>query len=210
MTMVTATFARTAGCALFLAALLVPRALGAHCDTLDGPVVTEARSALENGDVTPVLKWVRPEDEPEIRTAFTNALAARKLGAEARLVADRYFFETLVRVHRAGEGAPFTGLAPAGSVEPAIAAADRALAQAAVDPLVREVSEAVATGIRARFQRALAAKKDAGKSVDAGREYVEAYVEYIHYVERLHSDASTSAGHHEGVDGNAAAEHEHR
>ena len=204
------TLAHAARCALFVAILLAPRSVRAHCDTLDGPVVTAARTALDHGDVTPVLKWVHAEDEPEIRAAFANALAVRELGPKAREVADRYFFETLVRVHRAGEGAAFTGLAPAGSVEPAIAHADRALAQASVEPLVREVSDAVAAGIRSRFQQALAAQKDADKSVDAGREYVEAYVEFIHYVERLDAWASTSAGHHESAGEEAAPKPEHR
>ena len=86
----------------------------AHCDTEDGPVVSDAKAALTSGDVTPVLKWVRPADEPEIRTAFATTLAVRGNGDASRKLADRWFFETLVRVHRAGEGAPYTGLKPAG------------------------------------------------------------------------------------------------
>jgi hypothetical protein len=33
-------------------------------------------------------------------------------------------------------------------------------------------------------------RKHADESVEAGREYVEAYVQYVHYVERLQVDAS--------------------
>jgi hypothetical protein len=84
----------------------------AHCDTLDGPVVQTARTALEKGDITPLLKWVRVEDEKEIKDAFEKTLAVRRKGAEAKELADMYFFETLVRIHRAGEGAPYTGLKP--------------------------------------------------------------------------------------------------
>ena len=195
---------------MLVAALLGPRAAGAHCDQLDGPVVTAARTSLERGDVTPVLRWVRPEDETEIRQAFEATLAVRKLGGEARELADRYFFETLVRVHRAGEGAPFTGVKPAGAVEPAIALADEALEQGSVDPLVHEISAAIAAGIRERFEQALAAKKNADTSVKAGRTYVEAYVEFIHYAERLHQSATTAAGHHAGAAGDIAPQHEQR
>ncbi len=78
----------------------------AHCDTLDGPVVATAQKALDAGDVTPLLKWVSSENEQEIRTAFIETMNVRKLGGQARDLADRYFFETLVRIHRAGEGAP--------------------------------------------------------------------------------------------------------
>jgi hypothetical protein len=101
---------------VLLAAMLAspPRAI-AHCDTLDGPVVRDARAALEARDVTPVLKWVEAEKEPEVREAFRHALAVRALGPEARTLADRFFFETLVRVHREGEGEPYTGLKPAGT-----------------------------------------------------------------------------------------------
>ncbi len=110
----------------------------AHCDTMDGPVIREARQALEKGDITPVLKWVKKEAEPEIKEAFQKALAVRDKGPEAKDLADRYFFETLVRVHRAGEGAPYDGIKPAGTkVEPGVEAADKALESGSVDSLSR-------------------------------------------------------------------------
>ena len=201
---------RATGVAILVAALLAARTAGAHCDRLDGPVVTAARTSLERSDVTPVLRWVRLEDEPEIRKAFESTLAVRKLGPQARELADNYFFETLVRVHRAGEGAPFTGIKPAGAVQPAVALADQALAQGSVDSLVREISSNIATEIRERFECALAAKKDANTSVQAGRAYVAAYVELLHYTERLHQSATTAAHHETGVTEDAATVHEHR
>ena len=105
-------------CAL---ALLLPQMAAAHCDALDGPVISEARVALEKDDVTPILKWVMPEYENEVRQAFAKTLQVRALGAQAQELADLYFFETLVRVHRAGEGAPYTGIKPAGAIETPIA-----------------------------------------------------------------------------------------
>ena len=155
----------------------------AHCDALDGPVVRDARLALERGDPTPVLKWVEPEGEAEIREALRAALAVRVKGDEARQLADRYFFETLVRVHRAGEGEGFTGLKPAGSVDPGIAAADRALESGSATQLSKELSARLADGIATRFRRAMQLKQGTGASVEAGRAYVEAYVDYIHFVE---------------------------
>jgi hypothetical protein len=94
--------------------LLSPRAF-AHCDTMDGPVVLAAKTALDHKDVTPVLKWIKKNDEAEIKAAFAKTLAVRTKGPEARELADQFFFETFVRIHRAGEGAPFTGLKPAGT-----------------------------------------------------------------------------------------------
>ncbi len=184
--------------------LFVPAEVRAHCDTLDGPVVSTARAALEKGEVTPVLKWVRSDDEKEIREVFQKTSAARKSGPEAKEIADRYFFETLVRIHRAGEGAPYTGL-QAGPPEPIIAAADRALDTGAIDNLVKHLSAAVSEGIRKRFAETLERRKHADESVAAGRAYVDSYVDFTHFVERLQSDAAASAhsAEHEAAGGHS-------
>ena len=187
---------------------LMPRAAAAHCDTLDGPVVKDARAALEAGDVTPVLKWVRPADEAEIREAFRQAVAVRAPGGEARALADRYFFETLVRVHRAGEGVAFTGLQPAGvAIDAGIAATDAALQSGSADALVRLVAEDVEKGLRTRYARAAARRPHAGESVAHGREYVAAYVDLMHYAERL-VQAAAGGAHGETAHGEPA-EHVH-
>jgi hypothetical protein len=180
----------------FAVPLAGPPRLLAHCDTLDGPVVKDARVALDTRDVTPVLKWIGADKEAEVRRAFQQALAVRALGTEARDLADGFFFETLVRLHREGEGAPFTGLKPAGAaVDPAVAAADTALDSGAVDPLVRMISARSEQGLRERFAHAAEAKAHAGESVEKGRAYVAAYVEFVHYAERLLQSATTDAAH---------------
>lgn len=166
----------------------------AHCDTLDGPVVQDAHKALEAKDITPVLKWVKAKDEKAVKAAFNKALAAKGASAEA---AHHKFFATLVKIHRAGEGAPFTGLKPAGAVEPAVAEADRALASGSADALVKLVTDDVTAGIKKRYERAAAAYKHKDESVAQGREFVEAYVEYTHYVEKLHMDATGKGAHGE-------------
>ncbi len=51
--------------ALVGAALMLPRTVQAHCDTMDGPVVLAAKSAWGTKDVTPVLKWVKEDAEAE-------------------------------------------------------------------------------------------------------------------------------------------------
>ena len=172
------------------------KSLYAHCDTLDGPVVETARKALASGDVTPLLKWVAADDEQMIRTAFQKTLDVRKLGTQARDLADMYFFETLVRIHRAGEGAPYIGLKSGTSVDPAVALADKALESGSVDKLVNTLIDDTAKGIRERFHRALEAKKHADESVAAGREFVESYVIFTHYVEGLHSMIKDASEHH--------------
>ncbi len=184
--------------ALFLVtvtALLFPRPAAAHCDTLAGPVVADARRALQSGDPTPVLKWVKPENEAVILDAFARALSVRAQGPEARELADQFFFETLVRIHRAGEGAPYTGLKPAEAVDPVTVESDRALASGDADALAAAIEQGISRGVRQRFARVLEAKKHASDSVEAGRAYVEAYVEFTHYVERLHTAAGATGEH---------------
>lgn len=177
----------------------------AHCDTLDGPVVEVARIALKKGDVTPVLKWVNKDGEKEVRQAFAAALKVRSLGEDARMLADTHFFETLVRIHRAGEGVPFTGLKPAGTIDPGFVAADKALAAGSIGELSADIAKAIQEGIGKRFADVLEKKKRAEESVEAGRAYVAAYVEYAHYIEALH--ALTSRGTEEHHPLHAADEH---
>lgn len=192
---------------LLVAGLLVPQSVLAHCDTLDGPVVIDAEIALAEEDITPVLKWVRKDAETEIRAAFNQVLAVRKLGGEAQKLADRTFFETLVRIHRAGEGAPYTGLKPAGSVEPVIAKADRALAQGDVDELAKAIAKHVEKGIHERFAAVLEKRKHAADSVASGREFVASYVTYVHYVEGIAKAAH--AGPHHAEKAASSDEHKH-
>lgn len=187
--------------AIALGATLTAEPASAHCDTMGGPVIITAKLALEKSDITPVLKWVKLDKEAEIRAAFAKSLAVRKLSPEAMEMADTAFFETLVRIHREGEGAPYTGLKPAGTVEPAVAMADKALESGNVDQLASAISKHAAAGIKDRFAKAYEAKQHADESVEAGREFVEAYVQFTHYVERLHLDAMANVEHHGGEAG---------
>jgi uncharacterized protein DUF6448 len=165
----------------------------AHCDTLNGPVVSAARIALRTNDVTPVLKWVRESEEPEVRRAFQKTIAVRSLNAAAEELADRFFFETLVRLHRLGEGEPYTGLQATADLDESVEGADHALRTGNVEPLERMVSERVAKGVRARFARARDLQRHADDSVAAGRRYVAAYVDFIHFVDAAARDTVVDA-----------------
>ena len=186
---------------------LAPRAGRAHCDTLDGPVVSAARIALEGGRIEPVLAWVQPGDEAEIRGAFARARAVRAKGKEAGDLAEQWFFETLVRVHRAGEGAPFTGLKPAGTPDPAVAAADRAISGGDAKPLEKLLVGAVHEGLEAHLARLKKEKAPAG-DVAAGRRWVAAYVPFVHWAEGVHAAAAGAGAHGAEHAGHPGAEPE--
>lgn len=183
---------------LALAMIFTSSTVQAHCDSLDGPVIVAARAALASGDVAPVLMWVKADDEPAIRALFAETLGVRQLSPAAAALADRYFFENLVRIHRAGEGEPFTGLKPAGSAEPALVAADRALESGRVSDLTQDLQKLVTAGLKQRFDRVQEAKPHAAHNPEAGRAYVAAYVDFIHYFEGLHATAARSAAHGSG------------
>jgi hypothetical protein len=123
-------------------------------------------------------------------------VAVRKTNAQARELADMYFFETLVRIHRAGEGAPYTGLKPAGKVEPPIAAADKSLETGKIQDVAKVVSSRMEEGLHRHFEDVMKKKKYNPADVAAGRAYASAYVEYTHYVERLYDAAETLAPEH--------------
>jgi uncharacterized protein DUF6448 len=178
---------------------LMPARALAHCDALDGPVVKAAQRALDSRNPALVLIWVQEKDEAEIRKAFEQTLAVRELSAEARELADRFFFETLVRVHRAGEGAPFTGLKPAGrDLGPAIPAADESVRVGSVEPVRHLLMVAIQERLRLQFGEVMATKTFERDDVAAGRAHVKAYVEFIHFVERLYdSTMKTPHGHFE-------------
>ena len=176
---------------LFTFAVFAPGKAYAHCDGVDGPVVKAAQKALGTGNANLVLIWVQKQDEVEVRAAFQKTLAVRKLGPDARELADRYFFETLVRLHRAGEGEPYTGLQPAGrDLGPVIPVADKALENGSVESLLKLFPNDARAEIQERFREAVAKKNFDKDDVDAGREYVKAYVTFIHHVEHLHKSES--------------------
>jgi hypothetical protein len=171
-----------------------------HCDSLDGPVVVAARAALEQQDVEMILPYVHADGERELREAFDLALASRTLGSPAREVSDRWFFETAVRIHRSGEGAPFTGLKPAGlDVGPAVPAAEQAIASGSAAELAETLCGIVRTQAEERHARVIALKAHAGTSVDAARTYVQASLGLQVWAHGVYEQATAAphAGAHE-------------
>jgi hypothetical protein len=163
-------------------------------------VVTAARQALEAGEEDLVLPFVPEDGEAEVRAMFAAVRQVRGLGDAARDVADRLFFETVVRVHRAGEGAPYTGLKPAGSdVGPAIPLAERAIATGSSDELADYLTGVLRDELKHRLEKlnTLAAAKD--QSLSDARGYVEAMLGFQvyshHLLVAMHAPAHGDAGH---------------
>ncbi|HET9298920.1 MAG TPA: DUF6448 family protein [Candidatus Polarisedimenticolaceae bacterium] len=183
--------------------LWAPQPAAAHCDTLKGPVVTAARAALEAGNPALVLHWVRAEDEAAVRSAFGQAVAVRGLGPQARDLADRYFFETVVRLHRAGEGAPYTGLSDT-DPDDVVSAVDRAVATGSKEGLQNLLLESVNANLERGLAAAVAAKGFGAGDVRGGRAFVAAYVSLAHWAEDV-VRAARGGGEHESHEAQGGA-----
>lgn len=183
--------------------LFLSNFLFAHCDTMEGPVAKDAINALENNNVNLVLKWVMPANEMEIKDAFTLTMKVRQAGAESKELADKYFIETLVRVHRSGEGVAYTGVKPLGTpIDKKILAADKSIETGSLLPLKGMVSDTKMPELIEKFEKVMALKNFNPDDVKAGREYVEAYVKFFHFAE---SDEETGCKKH----GNQEDTHKH-
>ena len=156
----------------------------AHCDTKDGPVVAAAVKAIKENNINFAIIWVKPSYEKEIKEAFESTMKVRVLGPEAQKLADNDFFETLVRLHRAGEGMAYTGVKPAGTpIDRKILAADKAIALQNLSPLIALVPKNKFPELKKRFEKVMSLKNYDVNNVTAGREYIEAYVQFFHFAE---------------------------
>jgi hypothetical protein len=170
----------------------------AHCDGIDGPVVSSAKKSLETGDINYVLGWIKPEFEQQIIEAFAKTLKVRETGIDAMDLADNYFFETVVRLHREGEGAPFTGLKPAGrDLGPAISSVDESISSGSLKEVYNLLNESMHHKLHSLFDEVTKAKTYNNEDTESFRKYVDAYVMYIHFVEEIHKMISGSHGHNE-------------
>ncbi|MBE0524869.1 MAG: hypothetical protein IBX40_11125 [Methanosarcinales archaeon] len=167
-----------------------------HCDTMDGPVVNASRMALEAGNVNLILPWVPEMGENELKKVFEKTLHVRKLNKEAKELADLWFFETAVRLHRAGEGEPYIGLKPAGlDAGPVVPRAEKAIEHEDAGETIEFLSHTVEEEVKKRFRHAMSLKKYDENDVDAAREYIGAMLEFMLYSHKLYTFMTSAGGH---------------
>ncbi|MHA6644467.1 DUF6448 family protein [Mesorhizobium sp. A623] len=180
---------------VFAFVVLYPQQASAHCDTMDGPTAKDGKLALESKNLNYALKWIEAGGAEELRKIFDQSIKVRALGPDARDLADQYFLESLVRIHRAGEGAPFEGLKPSGvPVDEKISAADKSIETGDLAPLAKLMTSELVPELEKRFVKVLKLKDYDSDNVDAGRAYVQAYVSFFKFAEGEDHDH----GHHHG------------
>ena len=167
-------------------ATMLSHNVSAHCDSYDGPVIKDAQKALETENPELFLKWINEAQEAEVLSLFHKTAALKEGDEEIYEIVEQHFLETLVRLHRETEGAPYTGLKPAGTTKPIINLTDQAMVDGDIDGLIDRINEKTAEIIREKHEKVtrLHAVKD--ESVEQGRAYVDAYVDYTHSIEALH------------------------
>lgn len=182
---------------IVLLALLMVGSLPAfaHCDSYDGPTIKEAIKALETNNVNLVLKWITPEQEKVIIPLFNKTYSLKAGDKEVYQIVEKHFFETLVRLHRETEGAPFTGLKPAGTTKKIVQLSDQALDSKDVDTFLVKLNAHIGKVIKEKYEKVVALDKVKNDSPAKGREYVEAYVDFTHTIEAIHDIAEQSGDH---------------
>jgi len=180
---------------LLMLTVLAGTPASAHCDSYDGPVIKDATKALKTNNVNLVLKWVTPEQEQEIVPLFNKTYALKTGDADIYKIVEKHFFETLVRLHRETEGAPYTGLKPAGTTKQIIRMTDKALEENNLEDFLVKLNNHIDKVVREKYKKVAELNKVKDNSTARGREYVEAYVDYTHTVEAIHDILEHGGGH---------------
>lgn len=168
----------------------------AHCDSVEGPVIKAAQKSLETGNINYVLIWVPEKDEPEVQRLFNKVLQNRSLNNDVNILLTNYFFETVVRLHRMGEGVGYTGLKDATfKPEPGITEADDAIAHGSLRQISSLLPEEEYAELEKYFTEVLKKKNYSTDDLQAGRDYVKSYVHFIHYVEEHFADSKNKSTH---------------
>jgi hypothetical protein len=161
-----------------------PLMASAHCDTMEGPTVADGYKAIENNNVNYVMKWVGPQYEKEITDKFNLTMKVKDLSPEAKQLAEQYFFSEVIRVHRAGENAPFDGLKPVGTpIDEKVKAADESIAVGNLSPLEGMIEQDKMPELKERFEKVMSLKDFDVNNLEEGREYIEAYVKFFKFAE---------------------------
>jgi len=169
--------------------------VSAHCDSYDGPALIDAEKALATNNVDYILKWINADMEDEVVPLFHKTYSLRNGDKEIYEIVKKHFYETFIRLHREMEGATFTGLKPAGTTAHITVMSDKALETGDFESLLKALNRHVNSQLRDKFDKTEALYKVKDNSVEKGREYVNAYVDYTHAVEAVH-DILAGGGHH--------------
>lgn len=175
--------------------LLSIQSASAHCDSFDGPALLDAAKALETNNVDLIKKWIRTEDEAVVVPLFHKTYSLKNGDATVYEIVRTHFYETLIRLHREMEGASFTGLKPAGTTAHITVMSDKALTSGDFKGLLAALNRHINGQLTEKYEKVAALYSVKDRSVEEGRAYVAAYVDYTHAVEAVHDILESDGSH---------------
>jgi len=109
------------------------------------------------------------------------------LGGRSAALADYWFYETAVRLHREGEEAPYTGLKPAGlDWGPVVPRAEKAIEKGNAAEVIEFLLHTVKETLQSRFDKAISRKRYDENDVEAARRYVQAMLGFVLFSHHLY------------------------
>lgn len=168
----------------------------AHCDSYDGPALIDAEKALLTNNVHLIFKWINAEMEDEIVSLFNKTYALKDGDKDVYEIVKKHFFETFIRLHREMEGASFTGLKPAGTTAHITLMSDKALETGDFNSLLKALNNHLNKQLQEKYDKTKALYRVRDNSVEEGRAYVKAYIDYTHSLEAVHDILSRGTDRH--------------
>jgi Family of unknown function (DUF6448) len=155
----------------------------------DGPVTKAARESLETGNASCILIWIPEESENTLKNLLERACCARSTRQDGLNRTAEWYFETVNRLHVAGHGLNNLSISTKTPEEKAIILlVQRACESGNFEDIATGIPDAPAGELRQRFED-LMKKRDSycEDNCIAGRRYVSAFVDFITFVNNLHS-----------------------
>lgn len=155
-------------------------------DITNGPVMGAAKMALDTGNVNYVLIWVPEASENQLKNLFEKTFCERRAGKDMQDIAINWYFETVKRLHRAGERRLYTCLKPDGPDEsPVFPKVNRAIETGVADEIIGFIPKTQDHDFRYRFHHLIEKKNYDVNNVAAGRGYVAEFIDFILYLHHL-------------------------
>lgn len=167
-------------------------------DMTNGPVMGAAKMALDKGNVNYVLIWVPEESENKLKNLFEKTFCESRAGKDMEDIAINWYFETVKRLHRAGERRLYTCMNPDGSDERSVVPkVKRAIETGEADEIIGFIPKTKEHDFRHRLHHLIEKKNYDVNNVAAGREYVAEFIDFIIYLHHFCTSSSGESGHPE-------------
>ncbi len=116
-----------------------------------------------------------------------------KAGKDAKEVADDWFFENTIRLHRAEKEHRTPGMKPAGLSEgPVVPRAEKAIETGDPKESIGFILKTVEDDLTHRFHHVMEKKKYDVNDVAAGREFIEAFIGWVVYSHHLYMSVTSA------------------